>query len=190
MSEIDSLGSNVYYAGVQNATNEALRQRKAEKADKAKKTSFGDILKTTKEAESEFIARGLPPEIQNMTFDEAAVFLKDAVDMAGDALSAEVSTENIEKFKKAVGQFLTFIVDNNFEVTSKKPKRMKIISPVGYFSTYNTKGRLADPKVQINIINQKLNQLTQATLENQKDNLKILQQIGEIKGLIVDLMSS
>lgn len=190
MSEIDSLGSNLFYAGVQNSTNEALKQRKAEKSDKTRKNSFGDILKTNKETETEFSAIGLPPEIQGMSFDDAVVFLKDAVDMAGDTLSAEVNDQNIAQFKKAVGQFISFMIDNNYEVTVKRPRRMSFVSPVGFFSTYNTKAHPADPKIQINIINQKLEELTQATLENQRENLKILKQIDEIKGLIVDLISS
>ena len=42
----------------------------------------------------------------------------------------------------------------------------------------------------IDLVNKKLDEMTQATLENQIDNLKILAQINEIKGLIVDLISS
>lgn len=188
MSEIDSLGSNMYYAGVQNATNEALRQRKSEKIDKSRKTRFSDLLKTESETAT-FETAGLPPEIAKMSFDEAAVYLKDAVDIAGDALGQEVNNENIQKFKLAVSQFVTFIVKNNYEVVSKKSRRLKIVSPVGFFSTYNTKGHVADPKVQVNVINEKLDLLVQSMHEAQQNNFKILQQIDEIKGLIVDLMS-
>lgn len=191
MSEVDSLGSNLFYAGVQNSTNEALKQRKSEKISGTKKSKFRDLLKTeSAETESSFVTKGLPPEIQEMSFDDAAVYLKDAVDMAGDVLSQEINNENIQKFKQAVSNFITFIVENNYEVSSKKPRRMTIVSPVNFFSTYNTKGHLADPKVQVKVINEKLDLLAQSMLDAQRNNLKILEQVDEIKGLIVDLMSS
>ena len=40
------------------------------------------------------------------------------------------------------------------------------------------------------IINEKLDAMTRGLLNNQKNNLKLLEQINEIKGLIVDLMQS
>ena len=43
---------------------------------------------------------------------------------------------------------------------------------------------------RIEIINKKLDALAKETLSNQASNLKILAQVDEIKGLIVDLMSS
>lgn len=192
MSEVDSLGTAYYYSGVQNSTNEALKNRKSEKTDKTKKSSFAQFLKTDTENEPSFKTVGLPPEIQSMTMEDAAVFLKDAVDMAGNDLSTEVSRENIEKFKKAVTQFVSFVVQNNYEVTKNKPKRPKFVSPVGMFSNYNTTPRMKDPKVQINIINQKLDAMMRETLHTQSNqgNFKILQQADEIKGLIVDLLSS
>lgn len=190
MSEVDSLGSNLFYAGVQNSTNEALKQRKSEKISGTKKSKFRELLKAETEEESSFVTKGLPPEIQEMNFDDATVYLKDAVDMAGDVLSQEINDENIQKFKKAVSNFITFIVENNYEVSSKKPRRMTIVSPVNFFSTYNTKGHFADPKVQVKVINEKLDLLAQSMLDTQRNNLKILEQVDEIKGLIVDLMSS
>lgn len=190
MSEIDSLNSGMYYAGVQNSTNEALRQRKSEKIDKSRKSKFRELLQTNSETESAFKTQGLPPEIKEMSFEDAAVYLKDAVDIAGDELAAEINDENIQKFKKAVGNFLSFVVENNFEVTARRSRRPTFVSPVNFFSTYNTKAHPADPKVQVKVINEKLDLLAQSMLETQRSNLKILQQVDEIKGLIVDLMSS
>ena len=189
MAEIDSLGSNFYYSGVQNSTNEAIRKnQKKEDVKSAKKSSFSKLLEP--EEEPQFITKGLPPEISEMTFDDAVIYLKDAVDLAGNDLSENVNEENIKKFKDAVSQFISFVVANNFEVTSKKSKRSQFVSPVNCFSTYNTKPRIKDPKMQINVINEKLMALTKATMQGQMNNLKILAQVDEIKGLIVDLMSS
>ncbi len=187
MAEIDSLGNSFYYAGLQNSSSQ-LKNQKTDKAQKTSKSKFTDFLKTDK-AEEDLQTNGLPAEIQTMSVEEAVVFLRDRVDLAGNDLSESSTQENLKKFKEAVGQFIKFIVDNNFEVSSKKNRRPQFVSPVGFFSNYNTKPRLKDPKVQINVINEKLDDLTRDMLSNQTSNLKILAQINEIKGLVIDLLS-
>ena len=123
-----------------------------------------------------------------MSIEEAAIFLKDRVDIAGEDLAFELNDENIEKFKKSVKQFVSFVVKNNFEVTKKN--RRGLVSPIGVFSSYNTQPKPREPRIQIQVINEKLDNFVRETLNNQKDNLKILGQVEEIKGLIVDFLSS
>ena len=195
MSEINSLNPNVYYAGVQNSTNEALKNRKNEKTSSTKRKTFGDLLKTESEAEHTFVTQGFPPEIADMTLEDATVFLKDAVDLAGNDLSEEINSENILKFKSAVSQFIRFVEQNNFEVIAKRRKNRMghdMIEPsrTNFFSNYSLPPHRATPKVSVRIINEKLDELTRMTLETQMDNLKVLAKADEIKGLIVDLMSS
>lgn len=196
MAEIDSIGNNSYFAGVQNTLNSTIKKnQKKEEINKTKKSSFANLLSKKEEVEPEFSVAGLPPEISAMTLDEAVIFLKDAVDNAGNSLSEEVNQENIQNFKKAVGQFILFVVRNNYEVSSKRKKNrmgrdLIVPSRTNFFSNYAIPPHVIDPKYQVTVINKKLDELTQATLETQKDNLKILSQINEIKGLIVDLISS
>lgn len=194
MAEIDSLGTNYYYAGVQNSTNEAIKKnQKKEQISSARKTKFSDLLKANEEPEAEFSINGLPPEIAAMSIDDAAIYLKDAVDNAGNDLSEELSAENIQKFKTAVSQFMKFVINNNFQVSSKSKRRMSKDFPSRspfFFSTYSVPPKRSNPRYQVQVINEKLDALTRATLEGQTDNLKILAQVNEIKGLIVDLMSS
>ena len=196
MAEVDSVGSGTYFAGVQNAASEALKKnRKSEDVKSANRKKFSDILHPKEEIQPEFSMNGLPPEIATMSIDEAAIYLKDAVDTAGNDLSEELSDENIKKFKSAVGQFLLFVVNNNYEVKSHRRKNrlgkdMIVPSRTNFFSNYSLPPHRIDPRYQILTINKKLSALTTATLESQRGNLIILQQIDEIKGLIIDLMSS
>ncbi len=196
MAEIDSIGNNSYFAGVQNTLNSTIKKnQKKEEINKTKKSSFANLLSKKEEVEPEFSVAGLPQEISAMTLAEAVIFLKDAVDNAGNSLSEEVNQENIQNFKKAVGQFILFVVRNNYEVSSKRKKNrmgrdLIVPSRTNFFSNYAIPPHVIDPKYQVTVINKKLDELTQATLETQKDNLKILSQINEIKGLIVDLISS
>ena len=198
MAEIDSLGSNYYYSGVQNATNEAIkRNTKKEdvrKTGSTKKLDFGKLLKGEEIKEPNFIADGLPVEVQSMNMDEAAVYLADAVSLAGNDFSEEQSQENLEKFKTAVSQFIRFVVVNNFDVNIKqkrqRPGRAGQPSRLFVFSDYSVPPTKPKPRVSIEIINQKLDALARETLSAQSNNLQILAQVNEIKGLIVDLMSS
>lgn len=198
MAEIDSLGTNYYYSGVQNASNEAIkRNTKKEEVKKAggKKVDFAKLLHGEEE-ESQFITEGLnlPPEVAAMSIDDAAVYLADAVSMAGNDFSDEQSQENLEKFKTAVSQFIKFVVSNNFDVNirQKKVRPGKAGQPprMFFFSDYSVPSAKPKPRISIQVINEKLDALARETLSNQSNNLKLLAQVNEIKGLIVDLMSS
>lgn len=198
MAEIDSLGANYYYSGVQNATNDAIKRntKKEEirKADKAKKLDFGKLLKGDEVEEPQFIADGLPVEVRSMSIDDAAVYLADAVSLAGNDFSGEQTQENLEKFKTAVSQFIRFVIVNNFSVDIKKrkarPGKARQPSRLFVFSDYSMPPANPKPRVSIEVINEKLDALARETLSAQSNNLKILAQVNEIKGLIVDLMSA
>ena len=102
MSDINPLGASTYYGGLQNATSQAAREAKKEKSQATQssqstgKTKFSDILKNHSKTEAQLQAEaaGYPVEIASMSIEDAAVFLKDAVDKAGNELSENASTEN------------------------------------------------------------------------------------------------
>ena len=188
MSDINPLGASTYYGGLQNATSQAAKESKKEKIDSSKKIKFSELLKTKNQGSSNIEAAGFPPEIAEMSLEDAAVFLKDAVDLAGNDVAASASTENLLKFKKSVKQFIEFVVLNNYEVKTKK--RHGVSQPMQYFSKYNEKVRPKDPRMIVTTINEKLDAMTRAMLIDQKNNLQLLAQVNEIKGLIIDLMQS
>lgn len=195
MSEIDSLNS-MNFAGIQNvASNQIDKNNKTEKSKKTGLSRFSQLLKETQTENDNLYTLELPDEIQKMSVDEAAIFLHDAVDEAGNALTESITEENIEKFKKTVKQFITFVEKNNFEVstTLKTNRRKRPIPSTPHFNyggyTVPTTYR---KKTSITIINKKLDELTLDLLDrhNANGNFKILAKVNSIKGLIVDLMSS
>lgn len=191
MSDINPLGASTYYSGLQNATSQAAKDaKKNEKASSAAKLSFSEIKKsfTKTEAEKEAIAAGYPPEIARLSIEEAAVFLKDNVDKAGNKLSENQSAENIAEFRNTVRLFIKYVVDNNY--IEYKKNRRGFSNPAQFFSKYNDKKRPRDPRLIIETINQKLDSMVRDTLLMQSNNLKILQEADEIKGLIVDLLQA
>lgn len=188
MSDINPLEASSYYSGLQNASSQAAKNQKKEKVSAGEKTKFSKLLKSKLDTNPNINAADFPPEILEMDTEDAAVFLRDAVEIAGKKVAQNATTENLMEFRKTVQQFIKYIVQNNYEVKSKK--RHGFTSPMQTFSKYNTKLRERDPRLIIPVINEKLDAMTRGLLNNQKNNLKLLEQINEIKGLIVDLMQS
>ncbi len=169
-----------FFAASQLASQQAAIQSR--KTEKSKKSAFASALHKNHEI-SELVSEGLPPEIAGMSEADAIVFLKDAVDIASEELKRRQDLEAMETFRKAVGQFMKYIVKNNFEIHREKlseKMRMRISKRTG---------RPVDPKIQIRIIDQKLNQLASEMLILHGKNLQLLAKVEEINGMIVDLLA-
>lgn len=173
---ISSINSSLYFSAAHEAAKEASKKKKIEQ--NANKLSFAEVLKKNKEAD-ELLQAGFPIEILNMEIEEAAVFLKDKVDEAGERLAGEFSPDAFSSYRLAVNQFVKYIVKNNFSVTRHKR--------VGF--NKRTGKRLA-PHLQIQVINQKLDMMAADMLSNHINKLKALARVNEIQGLIVDLMAN
>ncbi len=174
MDAITVSSQSLYFQAAQSAGQNAARQ--AQKSEKTPRLSFAASLKKSKE-EAELLADGFPPEIAGMDLENAVVFLKDAADVAGDALKEKQNSETISNYRTKIGQFLKFVERNNFEVLEKRR-----------FGR-NRRGRTLPPYHQIRVINQKLDNLATDMLYNHSRNLNILARIEELNGLIVDLLA-
>ena len=179
MAELSSVNTqlnsqSLYFAATQAASQQLAQQ--AKKTEKKQKTSFASSLSAHQER-AQLLSEGLPLELAGMTDEEAVVFLKDQMDMAGDELKARQDLASMENYRKKVGHFMKFIVKNNFEFIKKKR-----------FGR-NRKGRPVDPYCQVQIIDQKLNQLAAEMLILHGSNLRLLAKLEEINGLVVDLLA-
>jgi uncharacterized protein YaaR (DUF327 family) len=112
--------------------------------------------------------RELPPS------EEALTELMDAVHSAGSDLIDRPFHDEILRYKKAVRDFIHYVVDNAFAVEKSQTRR---------------KGK-AKVHIQIQIIDKKLEELAAAILSGQASQLERISKIGEIKGLLVDLTIS
>lgn len=175
MAGIESLSNQALYFAAAQTSAQQYASQQAKKSDKTSKLSFADTIKKSQE-EARLIEEGYPPEIAGMSDEQAVIFLKDEVDLAGDDLRFHQSLEKLESYRKKVSQFLKFISKNNYEVVNRK--RM-----VGRGKT-----RRIDTIYQIQVINQSLNQLVTGFVYNHRRNLNLLAKIDEIKGLIIDLV--
>ena len=178
MNTIDPNGNSLYFTAAASASRMAAEEEKKKDKESAVSGSKFRGLVKDKQQENLLISQGLPPEIAGMSDEDAFVYLKDAIDLAGNDLSLNSTSESLEKYKKAISQFIKYIEKTNYTVEEHKR-----------FGK-NKKGRARDPAIQIVAINQKLEQLSYDIWYNHLDKLKLLERIHEINGLVVDLMAS
>lgn len=179
MAGVDSVNQSLFFQASAIAASQSARQnqlKKNEKTASAKKSNFRASVEKAEE-EATLIAEGLPVEIAGLGEEEALVFLKDQMDIAGDELKAKQGMEAIEKYRQKVSQFLRYVVRNNYEVIQHKRKGWDL-----------KRKRPVAPYQEVQVINKKLEQLTNDILYNHADKLKILKAVDELNGLIVNLL--
>ena len=180
MNSIDSTSNGLYDNATQAAASQAAMQaqaqsaRRAEKDKAVKKPLFSSLVNKSQE-ENVLASQGLPPEIAGLSQEDALVYLKDQLDMAGDALSRNSTAQEFDKYKKAVSQFVKFMVKNNF----------KVDAPPRFVRT--KAGKKMEKMELVQVIDKKLEQLNYEIWYNHLDKLKLLEKIHEINGLVVDL---
>jgi len=132
----------------------------------SRKTFFSDIL-----SQSIADTEELGPIREYAASEEALTLLMDAVHSAGSDLLERPFQDEILKYKKAVRNFIHYVVENTYKVSETQVRR-----------------RL-DTKVyvQIQVIDNKLEELAAAILSGQATQLEKVSKLDEIKGLLVDL---
>ena len=155
-----------------------LKKTKPKEAQKGGKTIFAKLLdsSTPQAGESSPLGplREIPPS------EEALTSLMDAVHSAGSDLLDRPFSDEILRYKKAVRDFIHYIIENSIEVEKMDGLKKKIV----------VRGETRWTPVvhhQIRVIDQKLEELAAAILSGQTTQLQRVSKLDEIKGLLVDL---
>jgi uncharacterized protein YaaR (DUF327 family) len=155
---------------LENAAYTAVRAEAKKTKDKGgvKKSSFARLLdrQDIREAEEAPALPGYPPS------EQALQELLDDVHSAGDALRLRPLSEEIKRYKQAVRHFLHYVVENGYSVKTEN-------------YLFKHEKRL---KVQVEVVDQKLEQLAAGILAGQIGQIDLLARLDEITGLLVDLM--
>lgn len=177
--DVTNSNSSLYYnsASLAAAQAKANGAEKSEKKEKIKKGSFSSAMERGK-MEASLLQEGFPMEIAGMDVEEALIYLKDQADMAADILRENQMPQYFADYRKKVSQFLRYLVKNNYEVNLYQKKGL------------NRKGRPFDPRVQVRIINEELDNIGKMFLQQHIEPFVMLSKIDEIKGMIVDLMAA
>ena len=146
------------------------RRKEDEKKVGKGKGLFRSILgKAVDEAKGSEASRGLDEFSQ-----EGLETLLDEVHETGDRLKENPSVDLVQAYKKAVRDFIHFVVERSFSVEQKTSGR-NILKRNAYF--------------RVSVIDESLEKLAAEILRNQRDNLEILRRVDEINGMLVDLFS-
>ena len=147
------------------------RKEDEKKAGKGKglfRTVLGKAIDETKESDR-------MGALGNADFSHAALEdLLDEVHESGDKLKENPSVELVQAYKRAVRDFVHYVVDRSYAVEQKTSGR-SILKRNAYF--------------RVSVIDESLEKLAAEILRNQRDNLEILRRVDEINGMLVDLLS-
>jgi uncharacterized protein YaaR (DUF327 family) len=164
MAKIELFNNAASFLNTQALKSDA---KKAKEKEKATGVRFSNIMEriTSEQSVSETTS-SLP--LSEETIKE----LLDDVHSTGDRLKNHPSPEEIELYKRAVKNFIGYVVKNGYDVEKVE-------------SGNRLKARRR--YVMIQIVDNKLEELAVGILKGQKDKLKILESLEEIKGILIDL---
>lgn len=144
------------------------KSNRSNKSEPSSKTSFSKVLEN----------RILHAEDKNMASSpldmDKLEDLLDNVHFLGEELVVEPSYANVKKYKEKIKEFLEHIVHHAVDLKSDKGQVRHDYRRSKY--------------TIVEIVNQKLDKLAGSVLQNQSHQLKLLDSIGEIQGLLVDLI--
>lgn len=158
-------------AAVQSGAGRTHENRKKEKAGTAR---FDRLVKEELLDAGKIHESSIPAHLKGLSPEKILESLLDEVHSSGDLLKEKPLPDNIVAYKNAVRSFVRYVVDRTYTVTES-----------------TSGGNILKRKkfTQVQIIDQKLEQLAAGILSNQRDQLALLGKIEEINGLLVDLMS-
>lgn len=131
------------------------------------KTVFSAMLNDSAQAAE------LGPLMSPAPSEEALTALMDAVHSSGSDLIEKPFHDEILKYKRAVRNFIHYVLENGYTVEKFQTKRREL--------------KKLKPHVQVQVIDKKLEELAAAILSGQANQLVRVSKIDEIKGLLVDL---
>ena len=112
--------------------------------------------------------------------EEALTELMDAVHSAGSDLLDRPFHDEILRYKKAIRNFIHYVIENGYELQKIQGIKKKIV--LRGESEWKSSVFL-----QVQVVDKKLDELAAAILSGQSTQLERVSKINEIKGLLVDL---
>ncbi|MDR2375177.1 MAG: YaaR family protein [Treponema sp.] len=120
--------------------------------------------------------------------EETVNRLLEEVRNTGDLLRERPFPPEILAYKKAVRNFIRYVVDNGYQVAEQDgiPKYLK----AGFSGTRGSPdSQKRTRRYVIQVVDRKLDELAATLLNRQRSQLELLSRLEEIKGLLVDLVS-
>jgi uncharacterized protein YaaR (DUF327 family) len=172
-----SIESSPFFASIAGqaaVVGGATKQTEKKSKEKIGVKHFDRLLKDELSEKVRDADLALPAHLAGLSPEKILESLLDDVHSAGDRLKEKPLPDNIVAYKSAVRSFVRYIVDRTYAVTES-----------------TSGGNILKRKkfTQVQVIDQKLEQLAAGILSNQRPQLGLLERIEEINGLLVDLLS-
>ncbi len=145
------------------------RKEEEKKVGKGRGPFRTALGKAVEEARSKGDASSAGGEFSQAELEE----LLDGVHEVGDKLKQNPSVDLVQAYKKAVRDFVHYVVERSYAVEQKTSGR-NVLKRNIYF--------------RVSVIDDSLERLGAEILRNQRDNLEILRRVDEINGMLVDLL--
>ncbi|MCG8502388.1 MAG: YaaR family protein [Firmicutes bacterium] len=106
-------------------------------------------------------------------YEERLYALLDGINKQGERLGVNIDIKELQVYKKLISEFL-------YEATSNSHRFHKesLLDRRGRHRVFAT----------IKKVNENLEDLTQEVLKEEKDNIKVLQKLDDIRGLLLDIV--
>ena len=160
-----------------------VKKEEPKKTTKTGKTEFSRIFDQIRGK----TAGELGPLPDLPVSEETINFLMDEVRSAGDTLRGRPFPDEIVRYKRAVRNFMHFVVDHCYDLDHETgiPKFLK----PGYKGPRGTPEAMKQiTYTKIEVIDKKLEDLAAMLLASQATQLELASRLEEIKGLLVDLL--
>jgi uncharacterized protein YaaR (DUF327 family) len=176
MDKVDFTSASLVNPFVSNTQKGTKKTGTKEESAKSGKTLFARLLESASPPPS----GELGPVRELAPSEEALTELMDAVHSAGSNLIERPFAEEILQYKRAVRDFIHYVVENSYEVQTVQGLKKKVV----------VRGETKWKEMvyhDIHVIDKKLEELAAAILSGQTTQLQRLSKLDEIKGLLVDL---
>ena len=145
---------------------------KVKTASPASKTQGAvGAIKKVPDSQVSFINVAKNAEDRNIV--ERLKAMAEAISAQGEKLADKVDIRELRLYKKLISDFMDEAVGN-----SRKFSKQSFLDRRGRHKVYAV----------IKKVNEELDELTREVLQGEKDRLKILKKLDDIKGLILDMM--
>jgi uncharacterized protein YaaR (DUF327 family) len=159
---------------------EETKKVRSQRARGTQKTAFSQLLEGEKST-----ALGPLPDLT--VSEETLNRLMDDVRGAGADLRNRPFPEEILNYKKAVRNFMFYVVENGYQV-QKSEGIPKFLKPGFKGPRRILDSQKRQPYIQIQVIDKKLEDMAAMILTSQIDQLELTARLEEITGLLVDLL--
>jgi uncharacterized protein YaaR (DUF327 family) len=187
MAKISDLVSPLLNPALQGWAGEEARKTSLKQADKkglrkARAPEFSSVLQKAQAA-----AEGEEPLELPESPEEAVVMLQDAVQSAGDDLKNRPFPEEIQRYKRAVKNFLRYVVEYGF-AAERQIGIPQYLRPGYRGSPARPDARDRKTYTIVQVVDEKLERLAAGILTGQTGQLELLTRLEEINGILIDLL--